>query len=348
MTETAGSDFDGAETTPCRRQLCFVLTTATGDDRYVRMLVLAVRSVRAAMPDAHLILLVDEASQVRLGDSAAAVPKLFDTVTAVTVPQAEAAWVSRYLKTGVRAQVDGDVLFLDADVVVREDLAALWRCRGDVGAVPDANADGLRLRPWQEQRYRELGWSLPTTSFVNSGVVFWRDTPVAHAVADRYRARWLESYERLGVHFDQHALNTALADVGAHLELFDHRYNAQGWFNPGLYYGGAVWHFYSSNMDKKRRGIETHWHRALAAADPLSVPLDWIRRQHPLRLDRPCEHWALRSLRRQGTAPSVKDWRHLWLERRYRKALKGAVIAGFRNALGDSARWRSNAGWEQR
>lgn len=348
MTETASFHVDGADTNPGRRQLCFVLTTATADDRYVRMLVLAVRSVRAAMPDAHLILLVDEASQVRLVHHAAAVPKLFDTVTAVTVPQAEGAWVSRYLKTGVRAQVDGDVLFLDADVVVREDLAALWRCRGDVGAVPDANADGLRLRPGQEQRYRELGWPLPTSSFVNSGVVFWRDTPLAYAVAERYRVRWLESYERLGVHFDQHALNTALADVGAHLELFAHRYNAQGWFNPGLYYGGAIWHFYSSNMDKKRRGIETHWHRALAAADPFAVPLDWVRREHPLRVDHPFDDWALRSLRGRGTAPSAKDWRHLWLERRYRKALKGAVIAGFRNALGDTARRRSIARCEQR
>jgi hypothetical protein len=323
-----------------RFSIVFVLTTS-GDDIFTRMQALAARSVRRAMPQAHLILVLDNSSHGNLCARFASLLDLFDEVRPVNAPPGSPGWINRWMKTRLRALLDGDFLYLDADVIVRDNLMVLWRCGVDIGGVRTANVRDGAIRPWERRRYEELGWEPPAHGSINGGVLFWPDTARTHELANCYHRRWLEGFERTGQHYDQQALNRALADYSAHICVYQDIYNAQVWFNPKFYIGAVIWHFYSSNISKCRKGIWTYWHNILTNGDPMTASLEWIDREHPLLLDGPLERRIFQSLRRDVATPSVKDWRHLWLERRYRKALKRALLADrVRDPLPDQARLR--------
>ena len=81
-------------------------------------------------------------------------------------------------------------------------------------------------------------------AYVNSGVLFWNDTPAAHRSASLWHQKWLCAVEKCANHRDQPALNAALFYVQPRLNILPHKFNAQFKIAPGVAENALIWHFY--------------------------------------------------------------------------------------------------------
>lgn len=266
------------------KKIAFVLTSS-GDDVFARMQRLAIQSVRQHMPACHVVLLTDIFSAKHLRAKAHNVIASVDELIEIDSPaNASAKWTSRWLKTGLRDYLQGDILFLDTDVIVRDDIGCLWSCDSDLGGVPDCNAKGVYFSPFEETEYPRMGWRLPHHGSINTGVLFWRDTARTHRLAKRWRECWLKYVEATGAHFDQIAFNHVVDDLHFDITFFSSRFNAQGRKNPAHFLDAAIWHFMASN--DFTRFPRDYWEQSLKKMITGHTPdLGWTKKRHPFIQD---------------------------------------------------------------
>lgn len=321
------------------RQIAFVLTT-TGNDVYARMQVLAARSVRLWVPGAWMILVLDRNSHRAIRSTLPALLELFDRILTVDVPPGSPSRVNRWMKARLRSLIDGDVLYLDGDTVVRGDLSGLWECAGNLAAVHNLNSDDPKIDLMQRGEYLRRGWQPPPHVSINGGVLFWRDTPAARRLGARYRTRWHEGSARTdGTFNDQQALNVAIADTQVVLHVFPRSYNAQLWWNVGSAIDAKIWHFFNP----AKNGLPPNrWYDALRCHDPFSVDLAWLGDPHPFRPTGWLDKWVLGSLLAPNATGNRNDWRHRWLQGEWHELLR--MVAGRPRARRLAKRFLGEAG----
>ena len=280
---------------------------------------LACDSLRFSDPECSINLVLDYKT---LGSIESAAPELldqFDRLWPIEVPAGPSSWVNRWLKTGLRTIIDGDVLYLDADLVVRGSLARIWNCNCDVAGVLNGNTVEPFFSHSDRRQYEELGWGLPAHGSINGGVIFWRATDGAFKVAEKYRSRWLEASEKTGRHNDQPALNRALADVGAGIGILDNSFNAMETYHPRNLQNAMVWHFINSGGAAR---AATRWHEAVFSDGPFPPVSAWAQWEHPWILRDPVAKFALSSMVREGRVSFKGDWRRHWIRGERKTALR--------------------------
>lgn len=243
--------------------ICYVLTSS-GDDIYAAMASISATAVRRLYPGAHIVLLCDEVTEPRLTQKNAAILSLTDRVVRVETGIDKPGLRSRFVKTSMRQIIDGDFVFLDADVVPVRGFDAIASGRADVAAARDtfhvgqnewyswrlllrhcrshpgpAKSDGIR------GVYREMGWAFPTRLYLNTGVIFFRDTPAARRLGQRWHERWCQA-SAAGHHMDQFAFNSSLDSLpDVKPRVLPYRYNAMVRFSPWFAHRAKLLHFHS-------------------------------------------------------------------------------------------------------
>ena len=301
-----------------KRLVAFCLTS-NGVDQYARMQRLACDSLRFSDPDCSISLVLDHESLEAIRKSSPELLYQFDRLWPTKTPAGSPSWVNRWLKTGLRNIVEGDVLYLDADLVVRGALSDIWRTNCDVGGVLNGNTGKPFFSKWDRRQYEALGWELPAHGSVNGGVIFWRETEGAYRVAERYRTRWLESSEKTGRHNDQPALNRALEDAGAEIGILDDRFNAMETYHPGNLRNARIWHF--MNSGGAGRPV-TRWHEAVFSDSPVPPASAWAQWKHPWILRDPVARFALSSMMKEDRVSFKGDWRRHWIRGERKDALR--------------------------
>lgn len=229
------------------RQVCFVLTS-TGEDVYMVMARMAVASVRSSDPTLKVLLLCDEHTlgqhKVRNSPLMAEV----DQVISVHTSDGDPAFRSRHVKTTMRRQVHGDMLFLDLDIIVRGALDEVFEADGAVAAAVNHSQPKIEDQVWDvtEAMFETMGWQHHPAYYLNSGVVLLRDLPEVHQVCEDWHQKWLDSFKRTGRHFDQPALNASLYGHGVSTCVLPDRFNAQFRMAPSVARGAVIWHYYAS------------------------------------------------------------------------------------------------------
>ena len=205
-------------------------------------------SIRAIHPTARIAILMDPPTHRALAAAGAALLDIAEPVV-VPTPYQDPVFASRSIKVGMRETLTGDLLFLDADtVLVRPFPDDLTRCR--VAALADDHWDRrgrpvLRLGTKIQEIYRGTGWAVPDR-YYNSGVMWLPDSPVAHRLCERWRARWAE-VRALGRHNDQPAFNAAIADVPEGFRPLPPCYNVAVGPYPELIRSACVYHFWAES-----------------------------------------------------------------------------------------------------
>jgi len=210
------------------QRLVYALSSLPGD-LFAETAAVSATSVRRAMPDARIELLLDHITAKHLHGSRAKVRDLADAVHTVRAPMDRPLERSRYLKTVMRVSVPGDWLYLDADTVVTAPLDEIWtladEAGADIAAAPDRALPPARHRQRDPQRWlcKQLGWTFPPPREFHAAVLLMRDTPLMHRLSIEWHRRWRQS-STLEVYSDQLPLNTALANMSdvSVLELPDH------------------------------------------------------------------------------------------------------------------------------
>ncbi len=227
-------------------KVVYCLSGGAGD-AVVAMMRLSIATVRFTNPDAVVEVLVDQESLDDLQAAGSRLLEEVDHVHACAVPPGPAALRSRHLKTSTRTVVQGAFLFLDADTIVRKPLCAEWSDVADVAACPNYCRDSLhdQLGADEAAYIAAMGWPVPS-SYVNSGVVYFADSPRAHAVGRLWHECWTAGVQRTGRRIDQPAFNHAVQASGAELCLLPHGWNSQIVRAPATARDASIWHYYQS------------------------------------------------------------------------------------------------------
>ena len=229
-------------------QFCSVLTDP-GLGSYAEMSAVSILALRHLHSGARSVLLVDRPTAAALEVRRHALLTLAGELLVVDTGTSDPMASSRMIKTTLRQRLAGDFLFVDADAIAVRSLTRGWPADVDLAAVRDLNRRRLDPDTRRHRRLDELsarfGWRFDDRRYLNSGVLWVRDTPGAHAFFAEWNRRWRLGAEQ-GVAFDQPAFNSYIAEGVARVGVLPDADNWMAWALP-LFAGRArVFHFFAS------------------------------------------------------------------------------------------------------
>jgi hypothetical protein len=219
--------------------------TAEGADFYEAMTRISIATVRATNPAAYITVACDQHTFHALEASGSPLFTEADSVQGFSTPEGPPVFRNRFVKTRLRANLKGALLFLDSDTIVRGALEPIRDMEADVAAAPNHSLDDTMRQVWEEdlENMRAMGWAFDYP-YLNGGVVWYADTQGAHAMEATWHRYWLESVEKTGRYRDQPAFNAAVYASACRLQVLDHRWNAQVQNAPRHARNAVVWHLY--------------------------------------------------------------------------------------------------------
>jgi hypothetical protein len=222
-------------------------------DYYFEQLLLSLTSLRHRMPDAFVSLLVDNKTDDSLRNSYVNIHELINEYKVVKLlDELSAKERSRWLKTTMRHHVDGDFLYIDCDTIIVGDLSDITELEFDLAAVLDLHycINEYPIREWIYENDKILGFvsSMQTQKYINSGVIFCRDTPLNHKFFTEWHKLWLFSMSK-NIPLDQPSFNQANYTLGTIIHELDGIWNCQlGEVTMLQYISNAkIVHYFASN-----------------------------------------------------------------------------------------------------
>lgn len=227
-------------------QVVFAVTSE-GKDRWSAMASLAIACLRATNPGLFVVVACDAESDRLLRRAADPLVGEVDRWVATETPPGDPKFRNRFVKTSVRAIVDGPLLLVDSDVVVRRDLTPIFSLTADVACAPNHSRNIYReqLNDRDAAIIETMGWNISQEVYFNAGVVYFNDTPNARRVSNDWYRLWLSSYAECCDYRDQPAFNAALNDVCPNVTILQDKYNAQFKKTPSSFYEAHLWHYYA-------------------------------------------------------------------------------------------------------
>ncbi|MBO7061536.1 MAG: hypothetical protein J6W54_10665 [Fibrobacter sp.] len=229
-------------------KLLYVLVSQETDCYYEQAL-LSVMSAKYHMPGISIALLMDEKTNDSIKGNRERILDYIDECNVVPFDDSVNAMIrSRSLKTSMHKYVAGDLLYVDVDT--------LWvgaidfkDFDGDIMGVPDGNVkfENFKWKEIHQTFANKLNFKINTDFFINGGVLFVKDSPVAHSFMDDWNRWWKYSCDK-GVFTDQQSLNYVNSyKVGVAKPLPDF-YNVQIDFSIRYLLGAKLIHYFSSGL----------------------------------------------------------------------------------------------------
>lgn len=225
---------------------------------YIEQAAISAYSVKYYNPTADIILLVDNKTNNLITTSRGLIKSIVSDIIVVPVPKEfDSRMASRYIKTTARKWVEGDYLFIDTDTVICQDLSNIDKFDGDIGAVLDLHVtlDKSGYLAMVEKQAKAMSWSLSEKDFnyFNSGVMFVKDSQVAHALYEKWHQSW-KLKAKLGLYTDQPALAYANNQCGFVIKELGGAWNCQLFVNGFPYFNEAkIIHYFSSSVNKRAK-----------------------------------------------------------------------------------------------
>lgn len=230
-----------------------VFTVVGGEkDIYVPQALVAIYSARLFNPDANIVLVVDQDTALVIEKYLPKINNYVSDLIVVKVPsELSKMHRSRFLKTKLREIIEGDFLYIDTDTVISGSLIEIDLVEANVAAVID------RHSAVNEHEYLDkiksdtstIGLTLEDlkNKYFNGGVMFVKDTLVAHNLYKKWHDNWKDSitYTR-GI--DQPPLALANKQCGYPIVELDGIWNCQLADNFLNYIADAkILHYFASN-----------------------------------------------------------------------------------------------------
>lgn len=211
-------------------KLVYVLT-CDPEKYYIEQALMSAFSACHWNPDAHIVLMVDDKTDLLLQGKRAEILKYITEKIVVSFEDASLSpmYRSRFIKTSVRQRIKGDFLFIDSDTIICKSLSSIDCFECEVGAVLESHllvedyCDSLRSSAIAANE--QLGVDLDVEKeYFSSGVLYVKDVPIAHKLYERWHQFWQESY-KLGLPIDQPSLAKANRESGHIIRRIHDTYN---------------------------------------------------------------------------------------------------------------------------
>ena len=227
-------------------KILYVLVSSESDFYYEQALI-SMMSAKYQMPDCNISLLTERETDNSLKGSRNLINEYLSEKIVIDLDKnLLPIQKSRWLKTSMRSHVKGDYLYVDVDTVfaapIDENIFT-----NDVMGVPDGNCL-LSQHPMKlpiESNLKKANFQNSLQYHINSGVLYFKDSPVTHSFCQTWHQRWSESCKK-GIFFDQPALHQAFIDSNLEQHLLPDSMNAQFGRNINTLSTGIILHYYSS------------------------------------------------------------------------------------------------------
>lgn len=237
----------------------YVLVSSRNDLYYEQALMSAF-SLRNLMPDANIVLLVDNKTEDSInspeqkrGEIKKYVSRIISVPFEENVSNAER---SRLIKTSVPDYVDDDFLYIDCDTIIADDLSEIKNLPYNTAGVLDGHVmlDEHIHKKYFLERDKKLGFhgTEAAECNINGGVIFARKSEEAKNLFKAWNEAWkFSAYQKHDLH-DQSALNEANYRTGLKMQLMDGIWNCQP-SHGGLAFldNAKIIHYYSSEFSGK-------------------------------------------------------------------------------------------------
>jgi len=302
-------------------QIAYVLTS-NGKDIHADMNLISLRTLRYSNPDAKIVLVCDHETVQSLEKYNHIILKEADEIISVHTPSQPASFRNRFVKTSLRQHLSGSFLYLDADTVIRGNLAQIFNTQSSFAAAPNHSGSGHpNEMPTDEiENFNLLGWDLPKY-YVNGGVLFFADAPDTFNFCRIWHKKWLASAEKRGSFRDQPSLNSAIADSGVSFSWLPHRFNAQVDVRPIYVQDAVLWHLYSSNGGIAMKTVFDQYIDRLQKGENItSRQIEYLsNRQHPWQINNLVDWLCVIRLFSYKRFLEVNSLERLWMSRNYKQ-----------------------------
>ena len=186
----------------------YVLVSKPGDTYYEQTLLSAI-SLRYHMPEANIILLVDDKTAESLIGARAEIKKYVSNVKIVSLPTSLSnTQKSRWLKTTMPNHIESDFLYIDSDTIIAQSLREIETTNVSLGAVLDKHS--LLSKHCNKKMIIENAQKLGFHEAVedkhfNGGVLLVRANQKNNLFFQEWHKLWQESTKK-GLSIDQAAL----------------------------------------------------------------------------------------------------------------------------------------------
>lgn len=221
-------------------------------DIYLEQFFVSVASLRKNSPGAYVILLTDQFTAFGFLGNRKKFSEAADEIKIVEMPSGLSAQArSRLLKTSVRNQVQGNFLFIDCDTLILRPLNEIDNCKAQLAACLDSHSS-LKENPYKKMIFyhgKRIDFEFDEErDYFNSGVIFVKDTPLAHEFYNSWQKQWKEGFEK-GVSMDQPAFNKTNYMLGFPLEILPDIWNCE--LKHGLRYlkNPIILHYLCTNVN---------------------------------------------------------------------------------------------------
>lgn len=228
-----------------KTKLVYILTS-TGNDCYAAMLLMSLHTLRKYNKHVDVLVVMDENTCKALEKCKS--PILTEaSPLVIEIPQEfNTMQRSRYLKTTLRKSVRGAFFYIDGDTLISDNLDQIDNEIADIAMIRDRNCP----LPAEDNIYaielcRKAGFmNLEKEPYFNGGVMFVRDTPLAHQFFETWHNCWKKSLENK-VPQDQPALCESNKMLGHPIQELSAIWNFQYKMHGHPIQG--IWHLDSMN-----------------------------------------------------------------------------------------------------
>jgi hypothetical protein len=297
------------------------LISSDGADAYADMALISMLSVRISNPGLEILAVCDEKSAITLRAKKHRMLDVCDQFITVPTPDGEPTFRNRWIKTQLCRYVGGNILYIDADTLVRGSLADLHYLVSEFGAVANYNGATLFEQTWFGDRkiFEGMTWPRNFHTYVNSGFFFFKPCPRVREFFATWHELWLTGVSATGLLRDQPSFNSSIVLSHVEMKVLPSKFNAQLVMSLNHSSQAIVWHFYASQPDENSFGhlakvanglclsrLHQLTLRALAAPAPWPN-VAWFARHLAVRVE-------LRG------RPRTEEW--LWLHGRRKDAVR--------------------------
>lgn len=230
-----------------KTKLVYVLTCAP-EATYIEQALISIWSARYHNPDAHIVLIVDDKTNLLLVGKRAELLDYISEKMVVELPvDMNILERSRHIKTSVRKLIVGDYLFIDTDTIICRSLEDIDKLDCEVSAVLDYHCP-------VEKYPKDLKWHLKgrcdkigvdycnVKEYFNSGVMYVKDTPIAHLLYEKWHQYWSDGLSN-GLIADQPYLLKSDLEIGCQIVALQGVWNTIMYAYPKWINNAYILHF---------------------------------------------------------------------------------------------------------
>lgn len=243
-----------------KTKIVYVLTS-NEKDLLLEQLLLSLYSLKYHNPTADVYLVVDQDTFSSIKGCRTLIEEYLADIIKVDAPTEYNNMLrSRWLKTSLRENIEGDFLFVDSDTIVTDSLEECdqWTC--DLAAVVDRHIPMDEHHQYYKyicNRAADCGWVFEQAdaAYFNSGVMFVKDSKISHDFYKKWHKYWVLGTKN-SVFQDQPTLGKTNKEFGYIIHELDGIWNCQIMANGIKFLSKSkIIHYFNAERQSEKKSI---------------------------------------------------------------------------------------------